>query len=214
MVDEESTEQLDHTADARRLKRAFVVSLAFAAVLWLIKGLELLAGVSLIRFGIFPGTIEGLQGVLFAPFIHGSLAHLFANTAPIIVLGTALIYGYPRSARIVIPTLFVAVGLGVWLFARHSYHIGASGLTFGMMFFIFTIGVLRWDPRAIALALLVFFLYGGMIWGIFPGRPGISYESHLFGAATGIVLAFALRNLDAPRPRKRYSWEEEDQGPP
>jgi membrane associated rhomboid family serine protease len=214
MVDEESTEQLDHTADARRLKRAFVVSLAFAAVLWLIKGLELLAGVSLIRFGIFPGTIEGLQGVLFAPFIHGSLAHLFANTAPIIVLGTALIYGYPRSARIVIPTLFVAVGLGVWLFARDSYHIGASGLTFGMMFFVFTIGVLRWDPRAIALALLVFFLYGGMIWGIFPGRPGISYESHLFGAATGIVLAFALRNLDAPRPRKRYSWEEEDQGPP
>jgi membrane associated rhomboid family serine protease len=214
MADEESTEQLDHTADGRRLKRAFVISLAFAAVLWLIKGVELLAGVSLIRFGIYPGTIEGLQGVLFAPFIHGSFAHLFANTAPIIVLGTALIYGYPRSARIVIPTLFVAVGLGVWLFARDSYHIGASGLTFGMMFFVFTIGVLRWDPRAIALALLVFFLYGGMIWGIFPGRPGISYESHLFGAATGIVLAFVLRNLDAPRPRKRYSWEEEDQGPP
>jgi membrane associated rhomboid family serine protease len=211
MTDDESTEQLDHTADIHRLRKAFLISLAFAAVLWLVKAVELLTGISLIRFGIYPGTIKGLQGVLLAPFIHGSVGHLFANTAPIIVLGTALIYGYPRSARIVIPTLFVAVGLGVWLFARDSYHIGASGLTVGMMFFIFTIGVLRWDPRAIALALMVFFLYGGMIWGIFPGKPGISYESHLFGAVTGIVLAFVLRNLDPPPPRKRYSWEEEDE---
>lgn len=211
MAEEKSTEPLDGAADGRRLRNAFLISLAFVAALWLVKGVELLAGVSLIRFGIYPGTVVGLRGVLLAPFIHGSLAHLFANTPPILVLGTALIYGYPKSARIVIPTLFVAVGVGVWLFARDSYHIGASGLSFGMMFFVFTIGVLRWDPRAIALALMVFFLYGGMIWGIFPGRPGISYESHLFGALTGIVLAFVLRNLDPPPPRKRYSWEEEDE---
>jgi membrane associated rhomboid family serine protease len=201
----------DHAADVHRLRRAFVAALAFAALLWLVKGMEWLAGLNLVPLGIYPGRIDGLTGILLAPFVHGSVAHLFANTAPVVILGTALLYGYPRAARIVIPALVLGTGLGVWLFARESYHIGASGLTFGMMFFIFTIGVLRWDPRAIALSLLVFFLYGGMIWGIFPGQPGISYESHFFGMLAGVLLAVALRNLDPPPPRKRYSWEDEDE---
>jgi hypothetical protein len=105
---------------------------------------------------------------------------------------------------------------GVWLYARETYHIGASGLTFGMLFFIFAIGALRWDRRAIALSMLVFFLYGGMIWGIFPGRPGISFEYHFFGAAIGVLGAIALRNLDPAPPKKKYSWEfegDDDENP-
>ena len=125
------------------------------------------------------------------------------------ILGTTLLYGYPKAARIVIPVLFLGTGLGVWLFARKAYHVGASGLTFGMLFFVFTIGVLRWDRRAIALALVVFLLYGGMVWGVFPSDPAISYESHLSGALAGVALAFLLRGLDPPLTPKRYSWEDE-----
>jgi membrane associated rhomboid family serine protease len=141
--------------------------------------------------------------------IHSSFSHLFANTLPLLILGTTLLYGYPKSARIVIPAVYLGTGLGVWLFARDAYHIGASGLTFGFMFFVFTVGALRWDRRAIALSMIVFFLYGSMIWGVLPGRPGISFESHLFGALIGLSLAIILRNYDPHSAVKKYSWEEE-----
>jgi membrane associated rhomboid family serine protease len=97
----------------------------------------------------------------------------------------------------------------VWLFAREAYHIGASGLAFGMLFFVFTIGAFRWERRTIALSLVVFFLYGGMISGILPGAHDISFESHLSGALIGTVLAFLLRHRDPEPPRKQYSWERE-----
>ena len=196
--------------DMQRLRRAFLLSLAFAAALWWIKMIEVLVPIDLIAYGVYPRTLSGLPGILTAPFIHGSLGHLAANTPPIIILGTALLYGYPRSARLVIPALLVGTGVGVWLFGRESYHVGASGLTTGVLFFILTIGVLRWDRRAIGLALAVFLLYGGMIWGVFPSSPEISYESHLAGAVIGVALALLLRNRD-PGPVRRYSWEEESE---
>jgi membrane associated rhomboid family serine protease len=203
--------------DTHRLRRAFALAAAFAGLLWLIKLAELAFGLDFSALSIFPGRPETLQGIALAPLLHGSLSHLFANTAPILVLGTLLIYGYPKAARIVLPAVYIGVGLGVWLFARPSWHLGASGLTFGMMFFVFTIGVLRWDRRAIALSLVVFLLYGGMIWGIFPTKPNISFESHLFGAVIGTVLAFLFKGLDPPLPEKKYSWEgehaEEDDWP-
>jgi len=98
----------------------------------------------------------------------------------------------------------------VWLFAREAYHIGASGLAFGMLFFVFTIGAIRWERRTIALSLVVFFLYGGMIWGVLPVARDVSFESHLSGALIGIVLAFLLRRRDPEPPRKQYSWETEE----
>jgi membrane associated rhomboid family serine protease len=206
-------EQPDSSDDAQRLRQALWISVAFAAVLWVVKIWELLLGLELGEFGVYPRRLSGLAGVLAAPFIHGSLAHLVSNTLPIIILGTALLYGYPKAARIALPVFFLGTGLGVWLFAREAYHIGASGLTFGMMFFVFTIGVVRWDRRAIALSLIVFFLYGGMVWGVFPGDPGISYESHLFGALLGVTLAVLLRRLDPERAPRRYSWEDEANDP-
>jgi membrane associated rhomboid family serine protease len=99
--------------------------------------------------------------------------------------------------------------LGVWLFGRASYHIGASGLTFGMMFFVFVVGALRWERRAIALSCAVFFLYGGMVWGVLPTDPQVSYEAHASGALLGAVLAVLLRRVDPPPAAKRYSWEDE-----
>jgi membrane associated rhomboid family serine protease len=195
--------------DRDRLAVAFVLSAGFAILLWLVMIFESVSGIDLSEYGVYPRRPGGLVGVLTAPFIHGSAAHLVANTLPIVVLGTTLLYGYPKAARIVLPALFLLSGLGVWLFGRESYHIGASGLTVGMMFFVFTIGALRWDRRAIGLACIVFFLYGGMVWGVFPGDPRISHEAHLSGAVTGVVLALLLRKLDPPPPAKRYSWEVE-----
>ena len=197
--------------DSFHLKRSFTIVAAFTITLWLIKIGEALIGVRLYKYGIQPGQLSGLMGVFWAPLIHSSFAHLFANTAPLLILGTALLYGYPKSAKIVLPAIYIGTGLGVWLFARQSYHLGASGLTFGFMFFVFTIGAIRWDRRAIALSMVVFFLYGSMIWGIFPNEPGISYESHFFGAMLGILLAILLRNYDANLPEKEYHWEEDDE---
>lgn len=197
--------------DSLQLKRSFTLVAAFTIALWLIKIVEVLIGARLYKYGIYPGQLSGLMGVISAPLIHSSFSHLFANTAPLLILGTALLYGYPKSAKIVLPVIYIGTGLGVWLFARQTYHIGASGLTFGFMFFVFTIGALRWDRRAIALSMVVFLLYGGMIWGIFPNEPGISYESHFFGAMIGVILAILLRNYDPNSPEKEYNWEEDDE---
>ncbi len=198
------------TTDTRRLRIAFAVALSFALLLWVVKFAEYFGGLDFTQFGIYPRRAGGLAGVLFAPFIHSSFAHLFANTAPIIVIGTMLLYGYPRAAKVLLPVVYLGGGIAVWLFAREAYHIGASGLAFGMLFFVFTIGALRWERRTIALSLVVFFLYGGMIWGVLPVARDVSFESHLSGALLGIVLAFLLRRLDPEPPRKQYSWETEE----
>jgi membrane associated rhomboid family serine protease len=197
--------------DSRRIKRSFTIVLSFIAILWLIKIIESLMGANLFNYGIYPGQLSGLIGIILAPLIHGSFTHLVTNTAPLLILGTALLYGYPKSAKIVVPAVYIGTGLAVWLFARPVYHIGSSGLTFGFMFFVFTIGVIRWDRRAIALSMIVFFLYGGMIWGIFPNNADVSYESHFFGGLIGFLLAFLLKNYDPYSPEKKYSWDEEEE---
>lgn len=198
-------------ADARRLRRAFLISAALAALLWAIILVEAVSGFDLSIYALYPREPLGLRGVLLAPLLHGGFAHLIANTPPILALGTALIYGYPKAARIVLPVLWLGSGLAVWLFARPAFHLGASGLTFGMMFFVFTIGALRWDRRAIALSLTVFLLYGGMIGGILPTTPNISFEYHLAGAVLGVILALMCRNLDPAPKEKTYDWEGEEE---
>ena len=196
--------------DALRLKRAFLVTLVFTMLLWVIKIISNLLDLNLWTLGVNPSDARGLVGVFTAPLIHGSFEHLLSNTPAIIILGTALLYGYPRSWWIVIPIIWIATGLGVWFTARPVFHFGASGLTYGMMFFIFIVGILRRDKIAIALSLLVFFLYGTMIWGVFPHQPGISFETHLWGAGLGAVCAIFLRKRDPAPPVKRYEWEDED----
>jgi membrane associated rhomboid family serine protease len=195
--------------DRTRLRHSFRLSITFAALLWTIKTLEIMFHLDLVQYGVYPLQPGALTGILTGPLIHGSWLHLFTNTLPVVILGTALFYGYPRSAKPVVTAVWLGSGLGVWLFAREAYHVGASSLTFGVMFFLFVIGILRWDKRAIALSMIIFFLYGSMIWGIFPSKPGVSYESHFFGAAVGTLLAFVLKNRDPIPEEKKYSWEGE-----
>jgi membrane associated rhomboid family serine protease len=193
------------------LKKAFKISLTFVIALWLIHIAGALLGLELPQYGVLPRNIIGLRGVLFAPLIHASFAHLFSNTLPLLVLGTALLVGYPRASKIVLPAVYFGTGLAVWLFARGSFHIGASGINFGLLAFVFVVGALRWDPKAIALSCLVFFMYGSMIWGVLPLDPRISFESHLFGAIIGMLCAIFLRNFDKKPPEKRYDWEDESE---
>ena len=191
------------------LKVSALFTLLFIVLLWLFKSTEIFTGLSLLEFGIYPGKLSGLTGILLAPLIHGSFAHLLANTLPLFILGTTILHIYPRSALHTVTSIYFLSGIGVWIFARPAYHIGASGLTYGMMFFIFFIGILRQDRLPIALSMLVFFLYGGMIWGVLPHNPKISFEYHLFGAMTGIALAFIMKNRDPQIPEKKYDWEDE-----
>ena len=178
---------------------------------WLIKGVELVFELHFNQFGIAPQQLTGLLGILIAPLIHGSFEHLLSNTLAMFVLTTALFYEYPKSAKLTLLLIYFGSGLGVWLFAREAYHFGASGLTHGMMFFLFIIGILRRDKPAMALSMIVFFLYGSMVWGILPTKEEISFETHLFGAMMGTIAAFVFRHRDPKPEEKKYSWELEDE---
>ncbi len=196
-------------ADVSRLREVLFAVAGGVALLWLIHTVFALTAWSPAALGVRPGEASGLVGVLTAPLVHGTWGHLAGNSAALLVLASAMIYGTPHAAKIALPVIWLASGLAVWLFAREAAHIGASGLTYGMMFFVFIIGILRRDKRSIALALLVFFLYGSMVWGLLPVAPGVSFEYHLFGALAGGLCAFLLRNRDPLPPRRRYEWEEE-----
>lgn len=187
---------------------AFKIALGCVALIWLIQLLNWGLDLELGRFGVRPRQLAGLPGILFAPLLHGGFSHLFANSLPLLVLGTVMLHLYPNSALKVIPAVYLGPGIAVWLFAGGSVHIGASGLVYGLVSYIFAAGLIRRDARAIAASLLVCFLYGTLAWGVLPIVPGISWETHLAAALIGLALAIALRRLDIP-PRKRYAWEDE-----
>jgi membrane associated rhomboid family serine protease len=187
---------------------AVKIALGFVALIWVIELLNLALGVSPEDFGVRPRELAGLPGILFAPLVHGGFEHLIANTLPLLVLGTAMLYLYPNSALRVLPAVYLGPGIAVWLFARGGVHVGASGLVYGLVSYIFVAGLIRRDRRAIAAALLVAFMYGASVWGVLPIERGVSWETHLAAAVIGLGLAIALRHLDVP-PRKRYSWEDE-----
>jgi len=188
---------------------AFKFALGFVALIWLVQLWNWGLNLELERFGVRPREWAGLPGIFFAPLLHSGFGHLAANSLPLLMLGTGMLYLYPNSALKVIPSVYLGPGVAVWLFARaSSVHIGASGLVYGLLTYIFTAGVIRRDKRAVAASLLVFFLYGASAWGVLPILPGVSWETHLAAALIGLALAIALRRLDIP-PRKRYAWEDE-----
>jgi membrane associated rhomboid family serine protease len=184
------------------------------SALWLVAAVQNLTGISYVWLGVFPRSLSGLPGVLTAPLIHESWTHLLSNTAPLLGLGVIAMYGFPLATRHAVPLIWLLSGLGVWMFGRESFHIGISGLTHGLMFYVVLMGVLRRDPLSIALALIVFLLFGGMASGIIPGEPAISFEYHLFGAIAGVLTAAGLRRMDPMPARVRRSDEETEEEPP
>ena len=166
-------------------------------------------GISLHFLGVAPREPLGLIGILGMPLVHGDWKHLFNNSIPLLVLGWALIHFYKQVAWKVLAWAWILTGLWVWVGARGgSVHIGASGLVYALASFIFFSGMLRRNKRLIALSLLVVVEYGGMVWGVFPIEPGISWEGHLFGAIAGVVLAFNYKKYGPQREVHLYERED------
>ena len=197
-------------ADRRRLQRALTASLAF--VLLLTVAFAAQQAFDWRALAIAPHRWSGLLGVLTAPLLHGSPAHLGANAVSLLLLGTLAGTVYPRATLRALPLVWIGSGLGAWLLGEPgTWHLGASGLTHGLMFLMLTLGLLRRDRPAIAAAMIAFFLYGGMLLTVLPHEPGVSWLAHLGGAVAGILAAWWLRASDPLPPRRRYSWELEDE---
>ena len=186
--------------------------MVLVALLWGIFIIDTLFNLHLSRFGLRPGSMTGLIGIITAPLLHGGVGHLFNNSVPLLVAVTAVLYLYPTASMRVMPMIWLGSGLLGWLIGRPSIHIGASGLLYGLLVFVFMSGVLRRDIRSVSVSLLVWFLYSTMIWGVFPIRPNMSWELHLSGALIGALLAWIYRKRDRV-PLKRYAWETDDSVP-
>ncbi len=182
------------------------IPFAFILLLWIIQIIQSLFNLRLDQFGLLPRHLSGLIGIVTAPLLHAGFGHLFSNTLPLLFLGTGILYFYPNSAFKIFAIVYLLPGVFVWLAARPAYHIGASGMVYGFVAFLFFSGLIRRDNRSIALALIVTFLYGGIIWGVVPQNNSVSWEYHLFGSLTGIYCAFSFKNSD---PYKKYDWEDE-----
>ncbi len=195
-------------------KQKILNSIAFPAfftiIMWVVKFSELSLGRSYANFGIFPLKIKGLIGIITSPLIHGDMNHLIANTIPLFVLMIGLFYFYNKIAYKVFFLTYVMTGLWVWVAARSSYHIGASGIVYGLAAFIILSGIIRNNMRLMAFTLLIIFLYGGLIWGIFPNKPNVSWESHLLGMVAGLALAIYYRK-EGPKPDKSIYDDEDDE---
>ncbi|CAM4317375.1 rhomboid family intramembrane serine protease [Pseudoalteromonas ostreae] len=155
-----------------------------------------LPGVNLNGLGIYPRSLSGLTGIFFAPFLHGSWAHLLSNLIPFAVLGWLVCqYSVKRFWAVFIFTAVVG-GLLVWLFGRANIHVGLSGVLYGLWGFLICYGIMHRSFKAIAISVAVVFLYSGLIWGVLPQRPHVSFESHLFGALAGILIGYYLAKQD------------------
>jgi membrane associated rhomboid family serine protease len=196
----------------RNFKLALKIALSLVGLLWVILIFDTAFGLGLTRFGLRPRHVEGLIGIFTAPLLHGGAEHLFSNTLPLIISLTTILYLYPRSAMRVIPVIWMGSGVLAWMIGRPSLHFGASGFVYGLLAYVFISGILRLDMRSVAVSVMVWFLYGSMIWGVLPIRPHMSWELHLAGAILGVALAIAYRRWDVT-PLKRYAWEDDESVP-
>ena len=181
--------------------------MGFVLLLWIVFWIETRWHVRLSEYGVYPRTLTGLRGIIFSPFLHGNLQHLFNNTVPLFVLIAALRYFYRVHFFQVLLLGIILSGLLTWIVGRPSYHIGASGLIYVLVSFIFFKGILTKYYRLVALSLIIVFLYGGLVWYVFPDvDTTISWEGHLSGFITGFVFAFMYKT---PEYKKllQYDWE-------
>lgn len=181
-------------------------------LIWGIKLLENTFSLHLQTLGIYPLHLRGLPGIFLAPLIHGDYSHLFTNTGPLLILGTAVFYFYRPVAFRLIFLAWIITGIWVWFGGREAYHIGASGVIYALASFLFFSGFIRRSIELMAISFIVVFLYGGMVWGIFPLKENISWESHLMGGIAGLILAVYYK--DQGPQRKKYDWEYEEEGNP
>lgn len=190
----------------KRLYISLVVPVILLVIIWLVFFLDQSLHLDLVYYGIYPRDVQGLKGLLFSPWIHGSLKHIIANSIPLLVLTTALFYFYrDLSFRVILLGLLVTNML-VWLIGRPSYHIGASGLIYLEAGFLFLSGVIRKHIGLMAISLIIVFQYGSLVWGIFPLEERVSWEGHLSGLITGFAFSWIFRKKGPQK--QRFPWEQ------
>ena len=209
-------QQLDEDYAYERKKnwpKAFKKALIFIGVIWSVFLFDnsiftlLFPYTHLKDYGLYPRQILGFSGIITTVFLHGSLSHILSNTLPLLLAITALFGNYPKTAKKIFILSILLTGAMVWSFARSANHIGASGLLYCLLTYIFISGFIKKDIQSIGLSLVIAFLYGSLIFGIIPDKDYISWESHLFGMLSGLFLAWYYRHHDKPIYK---SWDEEE----
>ncbi len=194
--------------EKHKILNAIIYPIIFVALMGITYLIQFTFNLNLYKFGIYPRKLSGLVGVICAPFIHANFSHLFNNVVSFFILTSTLFFFYKKIALKVIFWVLIMGGFWTWVAARESYHIGASGVIYGIFSFLLISGFLRKNIQLIAISLFVVFVYGGMIWGIFPIKVQISYEGHMWGFVAGIILAIFYRKQG---PQKiKYEWPDED----
>ena len=208
----EKTASSSFVFERKRMWLALLPSLVFVSLVWLtflVDNAGLLGSFS--QWGIRPGTVSGLKGIIFSPFIHSSFNHLLSNTLPLLILIWFLFYFYNKIALSVFLLLWLLSGVTTWLIGRGSVHVGASGLVFAILFFLFFSGLFRKYIPLVAVSMIVAFIYGSTVWSIFPVTelvdPSISWEGHLSGAISGLLLAIIFRKQGPQKPP--VVWDDE-----
>lgn len=182
-------------------KKFIIIPVIAVFLIWLVYYLEIKFGNNFNDYGIYPQTFLGLRGIIFSPFLHSSFEHLFSNSIPLLVMLASLYYFYEGIATKVLLWGIFLTGLLTWSFARPSYHIGASGVVYFLVSFIFFSGVFRKYYRLAAVSLIVVFLYGSTVWYVFPIEEKISWEGHLSGFLVGFIFAFIFKK-NGPQAEK------------
>lgn len=201
--------------EKKKIIYAAIYPLLFIGLLWLIEFLKIGMNWNLSFFGIIPQSKEGVLGIFTHYLVHQDINHLWSNTISLFVLGWMLFYFYGQIAWRTIGGLWILIGLLLWIMGRSGVHIGASGLIYGLTFFLIFSGILRMYSPLIAVSLIVVFLYGSTTWGIFPFaelvKKNISWEGHLSGALSGVFLAIAFRKKGPQKPPPLQDNEEDDE---
>ena len=204
---------MENQDDKRLLIASSIIPLILVALMWMVKIIETVFHLDFSFLGVKPVSTEGIPGILLFHFIHGDWQHLFANTVPIFVLGSALYYFYRPIANKILLILIFSVGLLTWCVARNGVHIGASGLVYGLSFFLMLSGFIRREKKLIIISLVVVFLYGSLVWGLYPKyaiENNISWEGHFSGFVMGIVLAIFYKNEGPQRDSNSNSASDDD----
>ncbi|WP_139958424.1 rhomboid family intramembrane serine protease [Flavicella sediminum] len=191
-------------------KEVIRVPMTVVFLMWFVYWMEIKFQINFTRHGVFPRTISGLQGILFSPFIHGDIKHLFNNTIPIFVFLGMLFYFYRALAWRVLLLGLVLSGFGTWLIGVKAFHIGMSGLVYMLFSFIFFSGMFRKYYRLLAVSLIVIFLYGSMVWYVFPIDRAISWEGHLSGLISGLAISLVYRKMGPQQKKHQFTKNEFD----
>lgn len=186
----------------------FILPALFILVLFVVEWIDYTYGMHFAKYGVLPRNLEGLKGVLLSPFIHSDWKHLTNNALPLFVLTATLGFFYKSIAKEVFLWSWLMSGLWLWAIGRPSFHIGASGLLYALASFLFFSGFIRKHTKLMSISMFVVFLYGGMVWGIFPMKKNISWEGHLAGALAGLILAYWFKDNGPPKQVYQYEIDE------